>query len=246
MKYEKTQKTNPHRISVNQHIFPVRSIDRFRFGNVVDLLDLKRGITRKAAPNDSIFSCRRVWDHASETGFMKHTEDLYQDLAEKLIAGKSINLEIRNTVVTKFYSLWCSRFYVHKYNNYEDVSLAVEGDIFTKNKEEKIESMNMSFVRSDGMMPARFIAGGQAQIRCMHYEQLYKKVKWGLVQAQNKEFMVPDNFLKVMVVPLSPKLAFIGGCRDGIALDEDVIKVNSAARNCAESFILCRDLTKCE
>lgn len=248
MKYEKVQKKNPHRVSVNQHIFPIKCIKRFTSGNFVELKDLKRGITRNAKPNDEVFICKRLWDHASETGFMKSVEDSFQNLVDKLVKGESVPIEERNKVVTEFYSLWCARFSISKHAINETIFLPVEGDILTKDEEEKVESMNMTFVRSNGVMPERFINGGQAQLRYIYYKQLYKskRTNWGIVKANEKEFIVPDNFLKVMVVPISPKLAFIGGCRDGLASDFDVLKVNRAAVKNADSFIFAHKFSMSE
>jgi hypothetical protein len=246
VKYEKVQKKNPHRVSVNQHIIPIKCIERFTSGNVVELRDLKRGITRNASPNDEVFICKRMWDHASETGFMKSVEDSFQDLVDKLVEGHSVSVEERNKVVTEFYSLWCARFFISKHANNENVFLPVTGDVLTKDEEEKIESMNMAFVRSGGVMPERFINGGQAQLRYMSYKQVYENTNWGLVTAKKKEFIVPDNFLKVMVVPISPKLSFIGGCRDGVASNFDVLKVNRAAVKNADSFIFAHKFSMSE
>ncbi|VAW84841.1 hypothetical protein MNBD_GAMMA18-924 [hydrothermal vent metagenome] len=239
MKYEKVQKTNPFDICIDQHVFPVKCIDRFKEGKVVELNDLKRNISRRAAPKDAVFVCKRLWDQWSETGFMKTVEDSFQEVVEDAVSGERI-IKSRNEVVTQFYSLWCAKSYISRFSSNEPVHLPIEGDLLSKYEEEKIESMNMAFLRTNGEMPARFINGGQAQLRYMHYCDLYRETTWGLVRAKGIEYLVPDNFSKALVVPITPKLAFIGGCRDGVAARGDILKVNEMAKASATSYLFCR------
>lgn len=244
MKYEKVQRKNPHKVSVTQHVFPVKSIERFRKGKVVELHDLERKVFRNASPTDEAFVCKRLWDHASETGFMKNVEDDYQGLVDAILSGDRISIENRSQVITEFYSLWCSRSYISKYSNNGVTHLSIEGDVLSKDEEEKIESMNMSFLRSGGVIPERFINGVQAQLRYMHYCDLYKGTSWGLVQAKGIEFIVPDNFSRALVVPVTPEYAFIGGCKDGVAMYDDIIKVNEMAIASADSYLFCREFKR--
>lgn len=52
-KYEKTQKKNPHSLTIDQHVWPAASIARFaNISGVVDVLDKLQQSRRTAAPND--------------------------------------------------------------------------------------------------------------------------------------------------------------------------------------------------
>lgn len=79
---EKTQRGNPHKLTLRQHVFPAASIARFVDGdNCVSLYDVLRRRVRPAAPNDDVFLAQRTWDHGSEAGFMKQIENAFQILA---------------------------------------------------------------------------------------------------------------------------------------------------------------------
>ena len=61
-KFDPVSKGNPHELTIDQHIFPKKSIDRFY--NQDGLLQVKRGnkIFNTNSGNDGIFCAKRVWD----------------------------------------------------------------------------------------------------------------------------------------------------------------------------------------
>lgn len=68
MKYEKTQKGNPHQLTINQHYFPARSIERFvRPDGRVDVHYIKNSKNFQVKPNNPIFCARRAWDQRVES-----------------------------------------------------------------------------------------------------------------------------------------------------------------------------------
>jgi hypothetical protein len=71
-KPEKTLPKNPNQLTVKQHVFPSRSIERFRNPNGrVSVYDILRRQIRLRAPNDILFCARRAWDQRAEAGYMK-------------------------------------------------------------------------------------------------------------------------------------------------------------------------------
>ena len=81
MKYEKTQKGNPHKLTVKEHTFPARSISRFTKDNgkvSVSLISKDKVLERK--PCDQLFCAKRAWDQNVESEFMKSIEYKYQSL----------------------------------------------------------------------------------------------------------------------------------------------------------------------
>ena len=112
MKYEKTQKGNPHQLTVNQHCFPARSIERFvRNDGRVDVRRIKDSKNFRVKPNHSIFCARRAWDQRAES-FMKEIEDVYQELADKIVSGEVLQLSNADQEkITDMYALWNIRWY---------------------------------------------------------------------------------------------------------------------------------------
>ena len=101
MKYEKTQKGNPHRLTVQQHCFPRRSIARFADSNgVVHVHIVRAGRTAFLTPEDSIFCARRTWDERAESGFMKKIEDVYGTYIDGLTAWPSAHPGLAPSPVT--------------------------------------------------------------------------------------------------------------------------------------------------
>lgn len=83
MKPEHTQKGNPHQLTLLQHIFPSKSIDRFCNGNgVVDMYMFNHGKRRTAKPSDKFFCARRKWDERAEKGYGKDVEDEFQQVVD--------------------------------------------------------------------------------------------------------------------------------------------------------------------
>ncbi|WP_445769328.1 hypothetical protein [Rheinheimera sp.] len=245
MVYEKTQKTNPHQITVNQHIVPKKSIERFTSSGLVELQDLKRGITRKAAPNDEVFLCKRVWDDSTETMFMKSVEDEYQNVVEKLINGQSVSEKTKDKAVTQLFSLWYAKSLTINASKSNFLSGSViKGDYYTKDMQEKIEAMGMAYVDEDGTIPMRLVTGVAIQIKYLELVKIYSGIRWGLVHSKETEFIVPDCFVNFAVIPVTPNFAFIGNSLNGDISKLDASIINSAARGNAYSFVLSRDFTK--
>src|SRR5580692_2878660 len=110
-KPERTRPRNPNGLTLAQHVFPRRSLERFAGadGRVV-VNDLVRARSRRAKPVDTLFCARRAWDQRAETGYMKGIEDEFQVLADALIAGQaSISSAAERTVICQFFALWHMR-----------------------------------------------------------------------------------------------------------------------------------------
>lgn len=99
-KAEKTQPRNPHRLTLRQHVLPVKSIERFsgKDGCVSVLFKEERGSSKRIPPKDRIFWAERVWDQRSEVIMKKVYEDPFQDLAERIISGKTQFLDSQDKI----------------------------------------------------------------------------------------------------------------------------------------------------
>ena len=111
MEYEKTQKGNLHQLTIKQHCFPMRSIERFACSG--GLVDVQRGVKNfRLKPDHLLFCARRAWDQRVESGFMKGIEDVYQELAEKIVNGVVYKLSKSDQEkFTDMYALWNIRFH---------------------------------------------------------------------------------------------------------------------------------------
>ena len=106
---KKPQKGNPHELTVKQHCFPRRSIERFvNDDGIVHVWLIEQRKSIRVLPKDQLFCARWVWDQRVEAGFMREVEDAYQELADGIEEGRIVR-QLRvdeNRVVTEMYSLW--------------------------------------------------------------------------------------------------------------------------------------------
>ncbi len=109
MRYETPQAKNPNRMTINQHVFPRRSIARFAENGKVEVRRVGVPESFRVQPTDSISCARRVWDQKTER-LSKPIEDRFQSLAEAVISLP--NLKFTNNdflAVTEFYALVLTR-----------------------------------------------------------------------------------------------------------------------------------------
>lgn len=86
MLFEKPQKGNPHRITVNQHVFPRASIARFvNDNNCVSVFYIPTGKAFIVAPDNELFCAKRAWDQRAEEGYMQRIERDFQKLVKDII-----------------------------------------------------------------------------------------------------------------------------------------------------------------
>lgn len=249
MRYEKPQKKNPHRITVNQHVFPVKSIERFADDNgtvEVTLITQNRIISLR--PDDSLFCAKRCWDHRAESGYMKTIEDSFQSLADKVINNKAIHLEEDdNRIATNFFALWYYRDYRNK-NPIQDVQLKgiAGGQQLTKDEEERLEKSNIVFARGDrAFVPGRFMNGINIQMGIDRISSQMGKLKWGIVSSMEGEFIVPETFSNFTILPISPRIILLGDSENLIIPRSGVIRVNQLAVSFCRTYYFAKKISNC-
>ena len=247
-KYEKPQKGNPHRLTVNQHVFPVRSIARFTNDDgTVSLNDMSRGLLRRAKPTDEVFCAKRAWDQRAESGYMKSIEDEFQELADDVLNGSLLRIRNdKNLVVSQFYSLWYMRAR-HRDLPTQSVKLngVTEGRNLTKDERELLEKRGVMTTGEGGTVPLRHINAVQLQIKTAHYaDQINALGNWGVIQAQGGEFMVPD-VPSHCIVPLTPNVCLVMPSRNGTIRAENVAQINQAFATEAKNYVFARELGRC-
>lgn len=247
-KFEKPQKSNPHKLRIKQHVLPLRSIARFAdaSGNV-SLFDRARNKERSAKPDDDIFCAKRAWDQRAEAGYMKSIEDAFQELADEVIAGKVTALDPEQKVkVDAFYALWKARA-EHRNADTNPIRFKnVTGYRWTKDLEEQFEKRGVSFIREGGTMPARILHGLRIQREIDAGLDTLAGAQWGIMRAQAGHLIVPDHPGQHPVIPLTPTLCLCWGQIGTTSLTwQHVAMINRYFNLVSHQYLFAHDLMQC-
>lgn len=241
---EPIRKGNPNGLTFNQHVFPTESIKRFLGTDdrvSVHLIGQQKEVRLK--PNDAIFCARRGWDEASEHGYMKNVEDEFQNLAGQILSAKRPPHSSESQIVTRFHELWRRRQEARELPDADlEISGSFKGNHLTKEQEENLEKNGYRFSRGN-FVPGRQIAG--LRIMFSLNQALLPDVQWGLVFSRHIEFLVPDSFQNVGVVPLTPNYCLIASATSGEISSENAVQINRDALALARNYYFGRDLSKC-
>ena len=194
---KKPQKGNPHELTLKQHCFPRRSIERFaNQDGIVHVWLKEQGKSIPARPEDQVFCARWVWDQRAEDGFMREVEDAYEALAEEIVQGRIVR-RLRpgeNNAVTEMYALWLVRS-KWRGSPLEDqplenvIGLAHE---FSQDEREGLEKIGVAVVGPDFKLKGRHIASGVAQLDFFRLRSGLKQQRWAVLKTVGTEFVVPD------------------------------------------------------
>lgn len=249
MKYEKTQKGNPHQLTIKQHILPARSIARFLDASGrVSVFNKKAGKIIQAKPDDQIFCAKRIWDQRAESGYMKKIEDRFQSLADSILEGNQNNIgPLENRIITDMFVLWNIRAHRNR-NPIKDKkienALAISREL-SKNEQEILESKHVGFIKPDYTMPGRSLAGLNIQMNIDIARESMRDAQWGVLTAKDGEFIVPDNFSNARVLPLTPKHCLVSERDNDVISFQEVQHINRMALANNLDFWFARDVSKC-
>ncbi|MCP1446441.1 hypothetical protein J3D54_005573 [Pseudomonas sp. GGS8] len=246
MKFEATQKGNPYKLTTDQHVFPKACIDRFsNTEGFVEVFSYNAKKVLKIKSNNSLFCAKRVWDQRTEVGIGKRIEDRFQNLVRGIQSGSvTVIGYFEKIVVEDFFSLWRSR-QKFKLDGLPDVQVdRISSDPLTKDQQEILESNHTIFFR-DGVMPGRFAAGIHVVGYINAFRHDNRNTEWGIVRAVDGEFIVPDCFEDMMIIPISPKLSIIADQPNSTLTRCEVAVNNQVAINRSTNYYFARDLSKC-
>jgi hypothetical protein len=249
MKYEKPQKRNPYRLTISQHIFPARSIERFTDdAGMVEVRIAGQNKVVRLPPKSALFCAKRRWDQRAETGYMKKIEDAFQSLAAKVVDNHAAVLsEADSRIATDFFALWYLRSYRDSHP-IGDVQLkgVIGGERFTKDEEERLEERHVTFIRGENaLVSSRFMTGLNIQMGIDRIRSQAGGLRWGVVCSLAGEFIVPETFSNVAILPISPKLILAGNSRNLLASPATVVEVNRLAISCCRTYYFSRRLSNC-
>jgi hypothetical protein len=250
MKYQKTQKGNPHELTLDQHVFPRCSLARFadKSDDRIAIRRPPRGAMEIRVGTDAAFFCAmRVWDHGAESGFMKDMEDTFQAVAERVIESGQTLAEDQHAIVTDFYALWCARADL-KANPIADAPIpGILGKQLqnSANDQEILEKNNIGYINENLTVPGRMLASGRIAISIMTYKKMFSSQRWGIVSSHEGEFIVPDQFGGRPIVPVTPTICLIANCDDIQASEQQTRELNQTALAVAREYVLARSFAAC-
>lgn len=244
MKFEPTQTGNPQRLTVNQHVFPRASIQRFTNSDgFVEVFVKKQKRILRLKPNNPFFCAKRIWDQKSETGVGKYIEDRFQALACAIEKGTVTTIGVfEKRIVEEFFSLWRTR-QKFKLQGLEDICLnGITCDSLTKDQQEILERKHVMYA-AHGVMKGRLLAS----VHIFGYQDRFihdnRSMIWGIARSHSNEFIVPDCFDDMMIVPISPKIAIVADLPDLILTYDQVALFNQIAIARASEYYFARRIS---
>ncbi|MGL4262612.1 MAG: hypothetical protein ACRCTX_13435 [Afipia sp.] len=247
-KFEKTRPRNPNRLTVNQHVFPSKSIERFTGqGRRVAVYDLHRNVVFRARPANPVFLTFRAWDQRAEAGYMKHIEDEFQTIVAPIADGKTQTIAPEaKPFIDRMYALWHTRSRQREIESQEVQLNVAPGSDYTKEQEENLEKNGYMFVRKGGGIPGRQLNGIELEMRA---DDLARHLagsvpRWGVISTQSGEFIVPD-VPSHGIIPVTPRLALVQSAPDGMITERNLAEINLAMRTLSQDYFFARDLSTC-
>jgi hypothetical protein len=246
--YELTRPGNPAELTINQHVFPKASIERFADVNSgrVQLFDKIRSKSWLAKPDNQIFCAKRKWHQGAEAGYMQSFEGQFQALASQIIAGQVTAIGApEKGIVDAFFALWMARAELKESEDREIKSSLVIGSELTKAQEENLESNGYIFVRKGGELPSRMAHGMAIWVKVRQYVHDLSGVRWSILSADPGQFLVPDHPTRRMLIPLAPTLCLCSGGQSGRINAQNLAEINRVSKETSVEYYFAQDLAQC-
>ncbi|WP_339940446.1 hypothetical protein [Undibacterium luofuense] len=244
MRKKTVQKGNPHGITIHQHTFPKRSIERFtNSSGYVDVWRISEKLNFPQNPKDKMFCAEHGWDHGTESLHMKTIEDKFQNLADLILNGTDLSPG-DFPIITEFYALWRLRWQT-KTHPFEDIHIPhlPDSDLLSKDQQEAAEKNGYIFFDGKNLR-SRFSAG--TSIRVLTSRLIANPPTWSVIWSRGLEFIVPDTFGETGIVPLSPHCCLVANTHSsGTISDENVREINQLAMQQAQYYVFAHDLNAC-
>lgn len=245
--YERPQRHNPHQLTIKQHCFPKRSIERFanEDGLVhVHLIEHERTIFLKA--DDSNFCALRTWDQRAEDGFMKEIEDKFQNLADKIAEGKIVRRLTREEedVITDMYILWNCRWHWNQ-SPIADSKVRGASDVsrrLSKDDQERLEKAGIGVIRPDLTISGRNLTGVKIQLNFFDEKEHMRGCHWAILNCRGATFVVPDNASDRAILPVTPNMCLVNGQGYQFASERKVLEINAWAMRTSSKYYFSKSL----
>ncbi|WP_345870331.1 hypothetical protein [Shewanella algae] len=249
MEYEKVQKGNPHKLTIKQHMFPAKSINRFGDENsFVEVFLINDKKEFKLKEDAKLFCARRAWDQRAEAIFMKNIEDKYQGLAEIILNNGLIKLGVKEqAIITDMFALWNIRWH---WNKQQVSDQKIEGAIsvareYSVDEQEELEANGITSIRPDLTIPGRSITGVSIQQNLYQVREQMRDAHWGILQSKAGNFIVPDNTPTSRMLPLSPRICLFSQSENERISEGELAELNQVLLDGAEQYFFAKKLADC-
>lgn len=231
--HESIQKGNPYRLT-KEHI------KRFENKNkkvYCKSLKSKNSKTVEINSNDSIFKVQRLWSEFSEKGYMKDIEDKFNRLVDNILDEKIKKFTAEQSrIIYDMYTLWERRIYhIDDFITNPNLNTklhGINGDNYTVDEKEKIESLHMTVINENGEISNRDLIGTQIQLFILNSP--YLKIEWWILKSNNQKIFMPSNpFMdncdksSTIIFPISPFYCLVPTNIFQIINDDDVNTLNN-------------------
>lgn len=251
-KYEKTQKGNPHKLTVNQHIIPKASIKRFsREDGSVDIYITKDKNKIRFKPENSFFCAMRVWNQNAESGYMKDIEDQYQKLIVNLVKRPSRDITTNeNRVISEMFALWNCRWNIDRQPLPQIKYKNVKALAFNPNKEERerLEKVGISPIYEENnefTIAKRDILAPIIRLNIIRVVEELEGSNWKLVESAHGQFIFPDNAKNIDYMPVTPKFCLIHCAAYNQIYYKDLTALNNNSISNSVKYFFANDLKNC-
>lgn len=247
--FEKPQQGNPHQLTINQHIYPAKSIARFY--NETKKINIYSFVANKAfittASND-LFCAKRAWDQQAEVGYMKSIEDNFQMVCDLIITGILIKInDFEKDIINKFFALWNCRFHWNeqKIEDHKIVGALGLARNYSKDELEFFEKNGICGIRPDMTIPARHTNSGSILSNINQILPDLEDSEWGILKAMGGEFLVPDRCTNGRYIPISPTICLLAHSGNDLIDIDEVGYINKKAIESSKYYFFAKDLSKC-
>jgi len=176
---------------------------------------------------------------------MKDIEEAFQPLADRISGGLTSLGVADQAILTKFFALWILRQHYDQ-NRLQDLTInGIAGELFTEERQDRLEAQGGASTVSGKPTPARFITGLMIQMQLDEIFNRFQGKSWGIVTALGGEFLCPDTYGDCPVIPISPKVCLFGGKLDAQLSKAAVAKVNQFAQQNTRRYCFARDFAAC-
>jgi hypothetical protein len=233
-------------IAKNQHIVPKRSLERFsNFSGAIEVSRIGQIRSFQTSPKNPVFCFNRAWDHKAEALEGKRIEDSFQGVVDRAIQAGTYQLVSSDSIeVTKFFALWLYRSQAMEFD-VGGVHPALTPSAADKDEKLRLEALGVNFVDETGTFPSHvkrgwFVCGG-----VMSFLDRYMDLKWFMSRGTHYEFLIADNPVEKLFIPISPELCLVAGQSWPVLTAEQCKQANLLAMAGAKKFYCARDLSRC-
>ena len=157
---------------------------------------------------------------------------------------RSLTVE-ESLATSRFFILWQIRAQ-QKHNPMSDAPISgVAPDPLTRDQREQLEKIGCMLINPDQTLSGRFVSGFQIFREIDHRLTQFRNARWGVVTADQGEFLLPESFGCWRLIPITPNRCLVYGHADLVIPEGEVAKANRLAMALDTGYLIARDLAKC-